>query len=274
MLKFKFTSVLLLCLTLAALAPLAQAQNVPLFVSPQRVIISEDDRTASVSLTNKSDRPRKYQVILVDQAMGETGTTSIVDTFPFSAKRMLRYQPREVTIAAGQRQIVRLQVRRPQGLEAGDYHTHILFEEEEIKAPIPDTDAPDEGAFAVKISTTYGLAIPVVIQQGEQTGSMAFHSVKLDVPATPETPKRELHLKLEHLGNSEALGNLEATFVDDTGETQSIIAPRNVRLYREVETANIAIPILAAYAASDLPPITVTLKNGDDIINQFTVTAN
>jgi|GEM_PF-2557339 len=261
---FSFGLIFSLFFTLQA----PKTQEVPLFVSPQRVIIEPDARSATVSLTNKSSTRKKYKVLLVDQAMNETGTTEIVDTFAYSAKRMLRYVPGEVILAPGQRQVVRILVRRPKTLEDGDYHTHLLLEEEQLNETEQQAKT-SEGTFGIEFATQYGVAIPIVVQKGELKNGIELKAAKI---VTNDKDQKFLQITAEHKGNSESFGYLTATY----NGTENLTQPRYVRIYREAKTITMNIPwTKSAYKTPPTADINVMFKVGpsvtDEILAQQTI---
>ena len=88
-------------------------------------------RTAQVDLINNGSEPATYRISLVNQRMGEDGQFLPVDT-PLAgelfANDMVQFSPRQVTLQPGTSQTVRVMVRKPAGLAAGEYRSHLHFE--------------------------------------------------------------------------------------------------------------------------------------------------
>ena len=84
-----FLSVLLL---IPVKAPLAETV---LFISPSRVFLNDHEKTAVINVTNTSEVARSYKLNIANLIMTPKGVTSEVDTFDYSAKRMLRFVPRK-----------------------------------------------------------------------------------------------------------------------------------------------------------------------------------
>ena len=147
-----------------------------LFVAPHRAIITPGERTTEVTVANHSDYKRRYEITMIDSVMTETGATKRVNTFEYSAKRMIRYVPRSVELAPGERQTVRLMVRRPKDLADGDYHSHLLFREKAVE----EEAAPggENQKFTFQVGAQYGVAIPVIVQQGTIESAVEVGAVK------------------------------------------------------------------------------------------------
>lgn len=224
-----------------------------LFVSPLRVEIKPGETTSMVTVTNKSTQTRRYRVEMTDQAMTPLGVTETVETFPYSSKRMLRFMPRRIVLEPGQRQVVRIMARRPDGLPDGDYHTHLLFEEEQAAATATAAASPTTGESGLKLDmgATYGVAIPLVVQQGKLESALQLGDVQVarDSAGKPHS----LLVGFSRTGNAEATAMLKVT----DGPTD-LITPRRVRIYREVDNVVITVPLLPA-AATRQGPATMTL---------------
>ena len=206
-----------------------------LFISPHRVVVAPDQRTAEVTVANQSDYKRRYEISMIDSVMTETGATKRVDTFEYSAKRMVRYVPRAVVLEPGERQTVRLMVRRKKDLLDGDYHSHLLFREKPL-----ETDEKPEGEdnkFSFKVGATYGVAIPVIVQNGTVESAVTIGDIKK--PAD----RKALTVTFNRKGNAEAGAYMRA-FVKQGNEEVAISAPLWVRVYREVDSVTRDIPLL------------------------------
>ncbi|MCP5405837.1 MAG: hypothetical protein H6922_06425 [Pseudomonadaceae bacterium] len=221
---------------LMAMAGVSHAEDALLFVSPLRVEIAPAKQTAVLTVTNKSSKTKHYRVELTDQQMNADGVTEGVDTFPYSAKNMLRFMPRRLTLEPGQRQVVRVMARRPANLPDGDYHTHLLFEEEQ--PAISAATSPTAGGFKMDIGAVYGVGIPVIVQQGTLTGKATLTSATYAPAAKPGQADAVTAAFLRE-GNSEASAYLVLT---DASGVQ-VATPRILRLYREVGNVAISMPL-------------------------------
>jgi len=108
---------------------LAHADKV-LFFTPTRVVLNDTDKVEVMNITNLSQITRAYKISFQDQVMTYEGYTTSVDNFEYSAKRMLRFVPREFTLEPGERQTVRIMTRIRPDTKEGEYHTHVRFLED------------------------------------------------------------------------------------------------------------------------------------------------
>lgn len=215
-------------------------QGAVLFIAPSRLVVEPGERVAVVTAANKSKLPRRYDIGLIDQVMHENGITSTVETFDYSVKRMLRFQPKRFTLQPGESQTVRIMVMRPADLADGDYHSHLLFREvpldvkskEQLEA---ERKADEESKQAVSFSlhALYGVGIPLVVQQGKIIADMSIDDVRVEAAA--EGKERQIVFDFTRTGNSEAAGKLSAEYVQDGKPPVPVIETQWIRLYREVE---------------------------------------
>jgi hypothetical protein len=230
---------LLILLFTFALAATGFAQG--LVVAPTRIVIEPTQRTTEAGVTNRTGRPVRYRLSIEDVVMDTRGVTrEISGTFPYSVKGMVRFMPKTLTLAPGQRQTVRMMVNRPVGLAAGDYHSHLMLNE--IITPVassPTTASNSEaqssgqsGGFGLEIGMSYSTGVPVIVQVGQISSSLRLNGATLVREAGRATA---LELDLTRTGNAEGAALLQGTTASGT----PAFAPRMVRLYREVENATV-----------------------------------
>lgn len=226
------------CLIFCALIALvydvsvAKAEAV-LFFSPTRVEIEDGRPVQEIRVTNMSNIARSYNLSMQNLVMGEDGTTVPVDTFEFSAKRMLRFVPRQFDIQPGKKQIIRIMARFPEGTQPGEYHSHLEFLENVTRRIELNKDATPENQARARAQVAYAAAIPVVISKGQVKTDVAMTNVQI----TPykETQKRSVSLDLQRSGNGQGNIFLEAEYIAPNGTTKKAAVRRSVYVYRELD---------------------------------------
>ena len=255
----------LLILFALLLGSMAHAQSAAIGVAPTRVVIAPNQNTSEIAVINNSDRLMRYKIEMADQMMTTSGTLQTISdtaTFPYSAKNMVKFLPRTVNMPAGKRQTVRLLVTRPQGLPAGDYHTHLILTE--IVDPVSATEVSittplKENAANFQVGMSYSMGIPLVVQQGTISSSISIVSASKTVNAQDKSP--ELTVTLQRSGNAEASGQLTTT-INAAGKSIPATQNRIIRIYREADQVTIHLPILEeAVKAATTQPITLKLES-------------
>ena len=131
--NYFYKPLLLVVLLLSCQSVLAQ-----LSVSPKRVIFEGRERSQELLLLNTGDTSKTYRIHFKQLLMTEQGGFAAVESPAFSASQAVRFSPRQVTLAPGSSQTVRLLLRKPKGFADGEYRSHLTFSE------LPD-DSPQFG---------------------------------------------------------------------------------------------------------------------------------
>jgi hypothetical protein len=228
---------LLACL--AAVLP-AQAE---LMLNPTRVVLARNQRAAQVELINDSASPASYRISIVNRRMGETGEFISIDTpapGELFAGPMLSFSPRQVTLAPGTAQVVRLMVRRPEGLADGEYRSHLHFEK---LADPRQTRSSVEGAadgqqIGVVLTTLIGASIPVIVRQGECGASATLEGLELTMGKAPQ-----LAFRIARSGCASVYGDLALRFTPHGGAEQLLAQAKGVAVYPPNAVRRGALPL-------------------------------
>lgn len=149
-----------------------------LLISPTRVVLGDRDRGATVTLINSADKVKSYRLEWVDMMAMPAGgyrelTESERQTYPGISK-IARLSPKQVTLAPGQQQTVRIAVRRPRGMLDGDYRSQLKF------TALPDEDEDNSvGVLRMQMRMLMSYTIPVVLHQGELNANVSIQNIEL-----------------------------------------------------------------------------------------------
>lgn len=212
MLSAPLTKCLLgLCLVFFANASLAN-----LLINPTRVQFNPEDRSADITLINNSETTNTYRLEWAEKrAKNEGGYEDLsaeeAAGFP-TASQMLRFSPRQVTLKPGERQTIKMALRRPQGLKEGDYRSHLLF-----KALAPEAKAEsDSNNPSMAINIVLSFAIPVVVRQGALQQQITVNNAVIDYQPSQKTGS--VTLDLSRSGLHSVMGNLKAYWTPNGGQ--------------------------------------------------------
>jgi len=246
----------ILTLLLLAFASTSLAQNATLVVAPTRLTIKPGQRTAEAAVTNVSDKPLRYKLEVIDQIMTPSGTTALSENAPYSAKGMLRFMPAVINLKGGERQTIRFLVTRPAGLENGDYHSHVLFNEI-VSAPekTSTTEARTSGV-SMEVGMSYAMAIPVIVQQGVVSSSAVLGSASLLRNAQGKATA--VQATFHRHGNAEAVAKIEGDIAGVPAFTT-----RKVRLYREVDSVTVTLPLSPEVLEKNPQSVTIRIMPED-----------
>jgi len=198
-----------------------------LMLYPTRIVLEKNERASQLELINNGKDTVTYRIGLVNYRMSETGEISVVDSpgpGEQFADKMLRFSPRQVTLAPGASQTIRIMVRKPAGLPAGEYRSHLKIErlpDPKGKSSIETQKPAGTNDIGVVLTPLIGASIPVIVRQGETTASVTISNLELE--KAPEDQAPVLSMDMERKGNRSVFGDLIVGFTPEKG-TEKIIA--------------------------------------------------
>lgn len=215
---------IMLRLSLLTLACILFSGNVLAHFSIDKVRLYFDrsNRFQTLTLRNSIDKPITYSIKVNHVEMTPDGRLIPVadDKAYHSAKSLLRYSPRRGTVLPGGSQILRFTVRKPQGIEEGEYRSQLRIE---------GGLANDPNMLAAKLA--YNL--PIIIRHGKPKATADLELVGLD---KNDKGNPVLMLNILRQGNRSLFGNFTITNAEGNviGETKgmSVYEPLDKRLAR------------------------------------------
>ena len=220
-----------------------------LLVAPTRVVFEGRTRAAEITLVNIGREPATYRVSLYHLRMLESGEMKEIEApdegAPWSDD-LVRYAPRQVTLAPNVSQVVRLQLRLPASLPDGEFRSHLLFRavpredampERSIEKPAGD----NAKGFSVRLTPIYGVSIPLIIRHGPTAATAALRNVSFQ-PARGGEPAFAA-CELARAGNPSVYGNLTVTFVPPTGAPRVVGMMNGVAVYTPLARRMLRIPL-------------------------------
>lgn len=204
-----------------------------LMLHPTRLVFEKNQRAAQLDLINNGQETATYRISLVNRRMSETGEFSGVDTPAPNeqfADGMLRYSPRQVTLAPGAGQVVRVMLRKPAGLAPGEYRSHLMFERvPKARAQTSIEDRSSDSELEIKLTPLIGVSIPLIIRHGETSAVATISNVELQHPADGQPAM--VVFELRRSGNRSIYGDLAVTFTPDNGAEQRVAGAGGVAVY-------------------------------------------
>ncbi|HUP91636.1 MAG TPA: hypothetical protein VM074_05260 [Solimonas sp.] len=207
----------------------AEPAGPDLMLYPTRVVLDRAVRSAQVDLVNTSTEPATYRLRMVDRRMDADGQLlpEIEGADGSSAAQMLRFSPRQVVLAPGAAQTVRIMLRKPPDLPAGEYRSHLLFERVASQRP-PERATGLEPDLQIQLVALVSVSIPVIVRQGDTQAHVAIAGPALHRQASGDGV---LSFALQREGNRSVFGDLVATWVAATGTEARIGEARGVAVY-------------------------------------------
>jgi P pilus assembly chaperone PapD len=218
-----------------------------LMLYPTRIVLQGNERTAQVELVNNAATPATYRISLVNRRMSETGTFSAIEDDPLPGERfaapMLRYSPRQVTLAPGEGQTVRLMVRKPAGLESGEYRSHLLFSRQPTVEEPRSAEDLNNGSeqIGVQITALVGASIPVIVRHGQTSADVKLTQLKLIEDGSRSRPL--LAFVIERDGNQSVYGDFTVTYTPQDGQVEVIARASGVAVYTPNPLRRASLPL-------------------------------
>lgn len=206
-----------------------------LLVSPVRVVFEGRDRVAEVTLVNKGQSTANYRVGFENRRMDENGSLKKIEEAgegDLFAENYVRYAPRRVSLQPNVPQTLRLMLRKPADMAAGEYRSHLHF------AAVPD-DAGGASierrggsadGLSIQLTPIYGVTIPVIIRHGDVSAAAQVENVDFRRNADGGGT---LSVRLQRNGNISLYGDIDVYL---QGEDSPAVQKRGIALY----TPNVA----------------------------------
>ena len=220
-----------------------------LLVAPTRVTLEGRVRSAEITLVNIGRETATYRVSLLHLAMTDSGELKEIEKpepgAPF-ADELVRFSPRQVTLAPNASQIVRLQLRLPADLPDGEYRSHLLFRAvpREDVAPgrqIENKGEAKPGEVSVQLIPVYGVSIPLIVRHGHTTVNASVVDLAFEPAAGTEAPT--LRCRLTRAGNQSVYGNITVTFRPAKGGPQVVGTLNGIAVYPPLAARSVRIPL-------------------------------
>ena len=213
-----------------------------LLIAPTRVVLDTSKRTAEINLLNIGDKPATYRISLIHERMSPNGKLEeIVTPAPGEqfADDLVRFTPRQVILEPHVAQLVRIQLRLPAELEAGEYRSHLLFR------AVPAPGAPSESAstdqpkgIAIKITPIYGISIPLIVRSGDTSVTTGIDSLQM---GTADDGAPAITGNLSRTGNASAYGEIMVEYAPNGTVFQTVGRVSGLALYTPNKSRTFAI---------------------------------
>lgn len=255
-------------IALATPAFAQQTTGADLNISPKRLVLGGASRSGVVYVFNRGNSGATYSVDLVDRVMLEDGQILAVDEIApstagaevaerlASARGMITFSPRRVTLGPGESQTIRVRVLTPPGLAAGEYRTHLTvatLPPEDTGLTAEQAGTLQDGQLATRVTALLALSIPLIVRQDVSSSQPNLDDVRLQPrPATGDaSAPATVALRLTRSGIGSVYGNLEVVTQPANGKAEVIGAVKGIAVYPEIGSRAVAVPLLRAPAAGE-----------------------
>jgi fimbrial chaperone protein len=228
-------------------------------VSPTRIVFEGRKRAAEVTLINKSNKPSTYRVYFKNMRMREDGKIVKIEKPQADGKfsdTMIRYSPRQITVPPGKTQSIRLLLRKPRNLPAGEYRSHLFFKNlpnRELGKDI-EQQALKSKEIKIKLIPILALSIPVIVRHGNLSLDVGLSNLDLKTPKAPAI-STTLSFDINRKGNQSVHGDIHVIFQNKRGQRFKVAEIKKFSVYTPNPSRTLEIPLR-------IPP-KERLKNGN-----------
>ena len=231
--------ILLLLAIMSLLPTLAQAGAV-LFIYPTLLIFEGDERSGTITVTNRGDQTGTFEMSWTDMTMTpEGGLVKYEGQAPWSLQSYVRYSPRRVTLEPLESQVIRIAVRRGLDVPEGEYYSHfrvLTLNSEDPSADLSDAEEQDRGAV-ITIAARSAVAIPIVWRNSQATSSASIDSVRIDQDTN------QLSVDVRRHGPLSVRGYLHLVETAADGTRSSLAEPVPLVIYPSLDARTMAIEL-------------------------------
>lgn len=228
----------------------AQSVWANLLINPTRVQFSPSDRSADITLINISNVTTTYRLEWIEKRAKPDNTYDDLSpaeaaNFP-TASSMLRFSPKQVTLKAGERQTIKMAIRRPQDLAAGEYRSHLVFK---ALAPKTAEEGLNPNASSTSVNIVLNFAIPVVVQQGAVDYSVALNNASINF--NPAKKDGSVQVNLSRSGTNSVIGHISAYWTPNGGKERLIAKLGDYNFWPELKTSTATLSWVGADFAQE-----------------------
>ncbi len=226
----------LVLLTLLIAVPPGPSVAGGLAVSPQRLEFEGRTRSAEVLLRTSNSETQTYRLSLVEMDMPEEGPLQMVENPSSdrnSARGLIRYSPRQVTLRPGETQVIRVRARKPGGLADGEYRSHLLFQTvPEMDDSIEkQADANPTSGAQIRIVPIFGVAIPVIVRHGRLSAEATLSELQVNSDTGAAVGTKTLSLSIGRSGSRSLHGDLRAILQQRNGTSIEVGRLNGISVY-------------------------------------------
>ncbi|BBN81050.1 hypothetical protein PA25_10350 [Pseudoalteromonas sp. A25] len=201
-----------------------------LLISPTRIVFDERTRTAKVFIVNNSNERKTYRLDWQEKrAKAQGGYIDLPELTDSSLSPMMRMSPSQLSLAPGERQVVKLAIRKPKDMKEQEYRSHLRFK------ALPNQKALSQKQLGININMIMSYSIPVMYRAKQTAPTVNIENVALEKPNT-------INIDMKKQGSYSSFGKFEAWFIPDNGdEPQRIAVQSNTSIYAELGEARVAL---------------------------------
>ncbi|WP_067214801.1 fimbrial biogenesis chaperone [Marinomonas gallaica] len=211
-----------------------------LLISPVRSVLSERDRTQVITLINTGNETRSYrvewrQLIAVPEG-GYREYTEEEKKRIAGLEKIVRVTPKQVSLQPGQRQSVKVLLRKPESLAEGEYRSHLSF----VALPLNSAQENNQSETSLKLQLLMSYSMPVIYRVGSVFVNPQITDISL--VHKKQTGTTNIKVDLFHDDLFSTHGRLIAFWTPKNGQTRQVGLLNGYNFYPETKNATTQFP--------------------------------
>ena len=243
-----------------------------LFIYPTLIMFDGNERSATITLTNRGDAIGTFETSWTEHEMtAEGGLVKVQGDAPWSVQPYVRYSPRRVTLEPSESQVIKIALRRDQEAPEGEYYSHfkvLTLNSQNLLDETKESVEPKSDA-AVTITARSAVAIPIIWRNSRAAQSAAIESVVIDSEAN------QLRVDVRRMGKLSVRGFLHVLGEAPDGTSGALAEPVPLVIYPGLERRSVAITLNEATTTEALAQNAEVVYSSDfDVVSEKTTLAN
>jgi P pilus assembly chaperone PapD len=215
----------------AGVAPVRAQKAGALLVNPKRLVFEGQKRNDLLSLINMGRDTATYNISMVEMQMNEDGEMSEVttpDPKGMYADKIVRFFPKQITLAPKESQSVRVQILMPSDLASGEYRSYLYFRGVKKAKELTKLEDTTKG-LKLSVSTIFGVAIPVIVRHNTTPSipTISRLTVAYDSSLRMQVCKGIIYRS----GTQSIYGSLVIKFVENGGRETVLSTAKGLAIY-------------------------------------------
>lgn len=211
-----------------------------LVIMPRRVMLDPGKRTQELNLANTGSDSAKYLISVVQYRMLKNGSFEEItepDSGQYFATKNFRFFPRSVTLGPNESQTIKVQSINTGELQHGEYRSHLYFRAVPEESPV-DQNAVVPKSVSVKLTPTFGIAIPVIIRSNNTA-----LNVKLDKPilTIDADGVPQLNMTFNRTGNISVYGDVKVEYISATAKITQVGIAKGLAVYTPIPARSLIL---------------------------------
>lgn len=203
-----------------------------LLIFPKRVVFDGKQKMEKIILSNIGKDSAVYNISFIQRKMTEFGRLEAIsepDSGQHFATPYLRVYPRQVILAPKETQIVKVQLKRTNNIEDGEYRSHLYFRSDKKNKPLgQENKAVDTSMVSMKLEAIYGISIPTIIRKGI---SNTFTSISELNYTNENSSGYFLTFNINRSGNMSTYGDITIYYVSNDSKMYKVGKASGVAVY-------------------------------------------